>query len=73
MAVTVDQLSKKIEDLYWTSAHREVCNMLLFFCEMESNMDMHEAESVLPECPNFENMFKVWSMHFNHRYSGRVD
>lgn len=72
MAVTVDQLSKKIEDLYWTSAHREVCNMLLFFSEMESNMDMYKAQSVLPECPNFENVFKVWSMHFIRRYSSSV-
>ena len=61
MAVTVDQLSKKIEDLYWTSAKREVCNMILFFLEMQSNMDTYEAQSVIPECRNFENMFKVWS------------
>ena len=63
MAVTVDQLSEKFEDLYWTSAKREVCNMMLFFLEMQSNMDMYEAQSVIPECPNFENMFKVWSKY----------
>ena len=63
MAVTVDELSKKIEDLYWSSAHREVCNMILFFLEMQSNMDMYDAQSELPSCPNFENMFNVWSKY----------
>ena len=63
MAVTVDQLSKKLEDLYWTSAHREVCNMILFFLELQSNMEMYEAQSVFPPCPNFENIFNVWSKY----------
>lgn len=63
MAVTVNQLSEEIEALYWKSARREVCNMILFFLETQSNVDVYETQNDFPECPNFENMFKAWSTY----------
>ena len=72
MTITVDQLSDKIEHLYWTSAKREVCNMMLFFLEMQSNMDMYEAQNEIPECPNFEKMFKIWSKYSKPLDSSRL-
>ena len=73
MAVTVGQLSEKLEDLYWKSAHREVCNMILFFLELQSNMEMYEAQSVFPGCPNFENMFNVWSKYLKPLHSSLLE
>lgn len=61
MGVTQDELVNVMEDLYWTSAHRELCNMLLFFPEMRKTVGTDKAKREIPSCQNFENMFRVWS------------
>ena len=71
MATTVRDLLQKMEELYWTSAHREVCNMMLFFLEMQDKLDAFGAQNVFPECENFESMFKVWSKSLNQLQSSQ--
>lgn len=61
MAATKDELVEKMEIMYWTAAKREVCNMILFFHEMQRVESTYAIQTTLPECGNFERMFKVWS------------
>ena len=63
MATTVNQLSEKIESLYWEAVRREVCNMILFFLEVQGHKDIYKAPDGIPECSRFREMFDVWSKH----------
>ncbi|KAL9024576.1 MAG: hypothetical protein Q9196_006420 [Gyalolechia fulgens] len=61
MGVNPDELVITAEDMYWTSVHREVGNMLLFFPEILREMERAKAHKMIPNSRNFENMFKVWT------------
>ena len=52
---------------YWRAAHRDICTMILLFCDVLDQgrkienflaMDLPEAE-----CENFGKIFEVWRKH----------
>ncbi|KAL9627503.1 MAG: hypothetical protein Q9204_006518 [Flavoplaca sp. TL-2023a] len=61
MGVTQEELVIMMETLYWRSAYREICNMLLFFPELEEAARICETHDKVPSNRNFQNMFNVWT------------
>jgi hypothetical protein len=60
MSVTYDHVLEQLRELYWFSAQREICNMLLFYHELQENLGS-ELERPFPSCDNFRKMFDTWS------------
>ncbi|KAF1928890.1 uncharacterized protein M421DRAFT_390770 [Didymella exigua CBS 183.55] len=61
MAVKYQELLEELQQLYWQSAQRELCNMLLFYPHLRNHAE-GRPEEPNPAFGKFEKMFKTWDV-----------